>query len=220
MCDRIAVVTGANKGLGFALVRGLCKRYNGTVYLTSRNVERGKNAVKLLNKEGLFPEYHQLDITDVCSVIRLRNHIIDRHGGFDILINNVGIYLNDIDKVPVLKDVEETLDVNYFSLVSVCKILLPILSNGGRVVNVSSKISFPSHIKSEELQEKFKDPNLTIDQLSGMMMDYIDAVKRGQYHDWHNSAYVVSKVGVTALTKILQRMVDCRGRYKYIRCHW
>ena len=85
-------VTGSNKGIGFAAVRALCKQLdNGVVYLTSRNEERGKEAVAKLNKEGLKPQFHQLDIDDRTSVERLRDYLKKTYGGLDILINNAGI---------------------------------------------------------------------------------------------------------------------------------
>ena len=55
-------MTGANKGVGFGIVRALCKKVGGTVILTARNEERGLAAVKALQAEGLNPVFEQLDI--------------------------------------------------------------------------------------------------------------------------------------------------------------
>ena len=60
---KVAIVTGSNKGIGLAIVRGLCKSFDGDVYLTSRDEVRGKEAIKLLENEGLEAKYHQLDIS-------------------------------------------------------------------------------------------------------------------------------------------------------------
>ena len=93
-CERHIVfqVTGANKGIGFAIVRALCKQLdNGIVYLTARSEERGKEAVAKLNEEGLQPKFHQLDVTDSASVSKLRDFLKETHGGLDILVNNAGI---------------------------------------------------------------------------------------------------------------------------------
>ena len=68
----VAVVTGSNKGIGLAVVRGLCKQFKGTVYLTARNEARGLAALKELEAEGLNPSFHQLDIGDAASVEALR----------------------------------------------------------------------------------------------------------------------------------------------------
>ena len=60
----VAVVTGSNKGIGLGVVRALCLQYQGEVYLTSRHEARGREAVASLNREGLHPRYHVLDIED------------------------------------------------------------------------------------------------------------------------------------------------------------
>ena len=60
------MVTGSNKGIGFAIVQGLCLQFLGDVYLTSRDIKqrhkRGRDAVQKLEAEGLSPKFHQLDI--------------------------------------------------------------------------------------------------------------------------------------------------------------
>ena len=74
---RVAVVTGSNKGIGLGVVRALCRQYQGEVYLTSRDEARGREAVASLNREGLHPRYHVLDIEDEESVLKLRDHIAE-----------------------------------------------------------------------------------------------------------------------------------------------
>ena len=74
---RVAVVTGSNKGIGLGVVRALCLQYQGEVYLTSRHEARGREAVASLNREGLHPRYHVLDIENEDSIIKLRDHIIE-----------------------------------------------------------------------------------------------------------------------------------------------
>ena len=71
------MVTGSNKGIGLGVVRALCLQYQGEVYLTSRHEARGREAVASLNREGLHPRYHVLDIEDEDSIIKLRDHIIE-----------------------------------------------------------------------------------------------------------------------------------------------
>ena len=89
----VAVVTGANKGIGLAVVRGLLVLPvpPAAVYLTSRDPGRGAAAVDLLKAEGLQPLYHQLNTTDPASVAALATHLLHQHGGLDILVNNAGI---------------------------------------------------------------------------------------------------------------------------------
>ncbi|CAH0731468.1 unnamed protein product, partial [Brenthis ino] len=208
---KIAVVTGSNKGVGFAIVRGLCKRFEGIVYLTSRDEKRGAAAVAALNQEGLHPNYHQLDITDKQSITTFRDYLKEKYGFIDILINNAAIAFKTKAPEPVAVQAEQTLFVNYFSVLSTCDILFPIMRNGGRVVNISSSAGHLSLIPSETLRKRFQDPNLTTQELSELMNKYVEAAKEGTHAaEWGNSSYVVSKVGLTALTKIQQRLLNDR----------
>ncbi|XP_075987094.1 carbonyl reductase [NADPH] 1-like [Anticarsia gemmatalis] len=211
MAPKVAVVTGSNKGIGFAIVRGLCKRFEGVVYLTSRDVGRGKKAVEDLNKEGLKPQYHQLDVTDKKSLETFRDYIKSKYEGIDILVNNAAIAFKSAAPEPTSVQAKETLFVNYFSLVSTCETLFPLLKNGARVVNISSSCGRLKLIPSKELRDKLKDEKLTVPELSKLMQQYVDAAQAGTHAaEWGNSSYVVSKVGVTALTNIQQRMLNSR----------
>ncbi|KAL0810198.1 hypothetical protein ABMA28_010982 [Loxostege sticticalis] len=211
MSGKVAIVTGSNKGIGFAIVRGLCKKFDGLVYLTSRDVERGKKAVADLEKEGLHPSFHQLDITDNKSVETFRDFIKEKHGGIDILVNNAAIAFKGNAPEPAGVQAEQTIAVNYFAVLNTCEKLFPLVKNGGRVVNVSSSAGQLRNIPSEALRNRFKDPNLTIPQLSELMQQYIEAAKQGTHvPEWGNSSYAVSKVGLTALTMIQQRMLNDR----------
>lgn len=211
MSTKVAVVTGANKGIGLGIVRGLCKQYDGAVYLTSRDVERGITAVEELKKEGLNPKYHQLDITDRKSLETFRDYVKEKYGGIDVLINNAAIAFKTRAPDPVAVQAEQTLFVNYFSLVTTCDILFPILKNGARVVNVSSAAGHLTNIPSEELRKKFLGCK-SVPELSALMQTYVDDAKQGtQAKKWGNSSYVVSKVGATGLTFLQQKLLRDKG---------
>nr|KAF6377423.1 hypothetical protein mMyoMyo1_002144 [Myotis myotis] len=90
-CSRVALVTGANKGIGFAITRDLCRRFSGDVVLTARDSARGRAAVQQLQAEGLRPRFHQLDIDDLQSIRALRDFLRKEYGGLDVLVNNAGI---------------------------------------------------------------------------------------------------------------------------------
>ena len=87
----VALVTGANKGIGFVIVRDLCRRFSGDVVLTARDEARGRAAVQQLQAEGLSPRFHQLDIDDRQSIRALRDFLRKEYGGLDVLVNNAGI---------------------------------------------------------------------------------------------------------------------------------
>lgn len=81
MAIQIAIVTGGNKGIGLAIVRGICKQFNGDVMLTSRDAERGVTAVKQLEGEGLKVKFHQLDIDSRDSISTFKEYIGKNYGG-------------------------------------------------------------------------------------------------------------------------------------------
>ena len=76
--EMAACVAVSNKGIGLAIVRGLCRQLEGDVFLTSRDEGRGREAVAALEREGLSPKYHQLDITDEASVRRLKELVLEK----------------------------------------------------------------------------------------------------------------------------------------------
>ncbi|XP_062061395.1 carbonyl reductase [NADPH] 1-like isoform X2 [Lepus europaeus] len=90
-CSRVALVTGANKGIGFTITRDLCRLFSGDVVLTARDEARGRAAVQQLQAEGLSPRFHQLDITDLQSIRALRDFLRKEYGGLDVLVNNAAI---------------------------------------------------------------------------------------------------------------------------------
>ncbi|KAG5868659.1 hypothetical protein JTB14_015667 [Gonioctena quinquepunctata] len=215
---KVAVVTGSNKGIGYAIVKGLCERFNGAVYLTSRDVARGNAAVKKLEELGLKPLFHQLDINDQSSVDKFKKFIETTHGGLDLLVNNAAIAFKNDATEPFAVQAEETVKVNYFSLLRVCEALFPLLRDNAKVVNVSSSAGHLSRIPSAELRSKFSSPNLTIPDLNKLMETFVSNAKEGtaQANGWGNSTYVVSKVGVSALTIVQQRLFDTQTPNKNI----
>lgn len=207
MASKIAIVTGGNKGIGYGIVRNLCEKFNGIVYLTARDEGRGKDAVEALNKLGLKPEFHQLDIDDVASISAFANFIKEKHGGIDVLVNNAAIAFKHDATEPFGVQAEITLKTNFFSLINVCNALFPLLRPHARVVNLSSSAGFLHRIPGEHLRKKFANPDIQLSELVQLMNDFIEAAKKGDYSEkgWPGSTYVVSKVGVSTLTRIQHR---------------
>ena len=211
---KVAVVTGSNKGVGFAIVKGLAEEFEGDIYLTARNEERGISAVKELQAKGSQVHFYQLDITDIESVKGFQQHIKNKHGGIDILINNAGIAFNRDATEPMPVQAEVTVKTNYFGTKQTCEILFPILNAGARIVNVSSSSGFLPNVNGDEpeaknLREKLasSDSTLTTKELDDIMISYINATKDGTHTQkgWGSSTYVASKVGLSALSRIQQR---------------
>nr|XP_012373439.1 uncharacterized protein LOC101421659 [Dasypus novemcinctus] len=118
--SRVALVTGANKGIGFAITRELCRRFSGDVVLTARDAARGRAAVQQLQAEGLSPRFHQLDIDDPQSIRVLRDFLRREYGGLDVLVNNAGIAFKAVDPTPFHIQAEVTMKTNFFGTQAVC----------------------------------------------------------------------------------------------------
>lgn len=141
---KIALVTGANKGIGFETAKQLAQQ-NIKVLLGARNETEGKKAEKVLRDLALDVTYIKLDISNSTDIVNVKNYIEGEHGALDILINNAAVFLDDawfgnnVETVTsqILRD---TFDINYFGTVELTQALLPAIkkSEAGRIVNISS----------------------------------------------------------------------------------
>ncbi|TDC37472.1 SDR family oxidoreductase [Micromonospora sp. 15K316] len=135
----VALVTGANKGLGFETTRQLAQR-GATVLLGSRDPGRGEAAATLLREEGLDVTPVALDVTDAVTVRALADRLSAEYGRLDVLVNNAG----SIDETSILdvsaEQMRRTYETNVFAVVEVTHAMLPLLraSTAGRIVNVAS----------------------------------------------------------------------------------
>jgi len=139
----IALVTGANRGLGFATARALA-RHGMCVLLGGRDSIRTEAAAAELRTEGLQVGALPLDVTDPDSVAAAAAHATDRHGRLDVLVNNAGVLPEATDtRDHAFADAamfRRTYETNVFGAVAVTKAFLPLLHRSpmGRIVNVSS----------------------------------------------------------------------------------
>lgn len=141
--QRVAVVTGGNRGIGFEVCRQLAKQ--NQVILTSRDESKGKAAVEQLQAAGLAVISYPLDVTNPGSVEQLAQFIREKFGRVDILVNNAGVLLDYRDsdgsifntKVDTL---QETIETNLYGPLRLSQALVPLMQHHhyGRVVNVSS----------------------------------------------------------------------------------
>lgn len=139
--QRLALVTGANRGIGFEICRQLAKR-GIRVLLTARDERKGRQAAARLTQDGTDVQFHQLDVTDDESVGRLVKFVEAEFGGVDILVNNAGVYPDEgVPGLTIdLDTVRRTLEVNAYGPLRLCQALVPLMRRRryGRIVNVSS----------------------------------------------------------------------------------
>lgn len=142
MDRKIAVVTGANRGIGFEICRQLAAK-GISVVLTSRDEAKGRMAVAQLGSQGLEIEFYQLDVTDVSGIQRLEGFLERKYGAADILVNNAGI-MADAKGTGMLgvqlQIIRTTMETNVYGPLTLCQVLIPLMRNKnyGRIVNISS----------------------------------------------------------------------------------
>ena len=140
MIETIALVTGANKGIGREISRQLASQ-GILVLMGARDHERGEKAAAELRTLGLPVEFIQIDVTSQADVDRAVAEVERMHGRLDILVNNAGVA---VDWFPgselTVEALRETFETNVFGVFRVTKAFLPLLqkSKHGRVVNMSS----------------------------------------------------------------------------------
>ncbi len=178
--NKVALVTGSNKGLGLAIARRLAAVPGMSVIITSRRESDGLTAKAELAAAGFTVGYHPLDASDPVSVSSLFDWISETHGRLDVLVNNAGVNPGmDPGEASLLTTSPETMlrtfDGNTLTALRVSQAASPLmLKNGyGRIVNVSTEMA----------------------SLTGMASDPYPA----------SPSYRISKVGLNALTALLAR---------------
>eukprot|EP00127_Corallochytrium_limacisporum_P000716 Clim_evm2s25 gene=Clim_evmTU2s25 len=197
------LVTGGNKGIGYEICRGLAKQ-GVQVIMTARNPDLGIEAKEKLRQENLEVDFLQLDITDNASIDRAVGEIKSKYGDLDTLCNNAGIaWKGDAFNEEVARG---TIGTNYFATKNVTEKFLPVIKDGGHVVNLGSRSGRLTRM-SPELQSQFVSDDLSLDQLDGLMNQFIGSVADGTYEakGWPRQTYGVSKAGEIGLTRVLAR---------------
>jgi NAD(P)-dependent dehydrogenase (short-subunit alcohol dehydrogenase family) len=161
--QKVALVTGATRGIGTETVRQLAKEGVHTL-LAGRDANRAEAAAKKLKDEGLPVESIVLDVASAESIQKAVAEVTARFGRLDILVNNAGILLDSMEKAPSEQSIKvwrETFDTNVFAVVEVTQAFLPLLkaAPAGRIVNVSSLLgSVTNHSDPNSPIYNFKVP--------------------------------------------------------------
>jgi NAD(P)-dependent dehydrogenase (short-subunit alcohol dehydrogenase family) len=145
MTSKVALITGANKGIGFETARQL-GALGMTVLVGARDEERGRAAESALREGGASARFVQLDVTDAKSVQQAAEWIEAEYGRLDVLVNNAGTATVDRRRAQPsetsLDDMRAVYEINVFGVVTVTNAMLPLLrrADAARIVNVSSEV--------------------------------------------------------------------------------
>jgi NAD(P)-dependent dehydrogenase (short-subunit alcohol dehydrogenase family) len=202
----VAVVTGANQGLGRALAAGLARRLEqgAAVYLTGRDGARVRLAADEIGQESRRPEAHRLDVRSAEEVDAFASFVSERHGGVDVVISNAAARITP--NRSEAEQVRNFVDTNNFGATRMIRSFGPLLRPGGRFLIVASDFgtlrSLPTH-----LYPLFAAETMTLDDIDQVMADYIDAVESGTAVEkgWPASINIASKVGQVAAARVFAR---------------
>ena len=214
---RIAVVTGANKGIGYFIALQLAT--SGLfehIILACRDIQRGTQAVESM-KNDLVKQNpsstvqittNELIVGDTTSHEKFVQYMEQNYGKVDCLVNNAGIAFKNADPTPFQEQTKPTLDINFRGPVDFTEQMLPLVRKGSdpRIVNVASMAGRLSQI-SPTLQSKFTATTLTIPELKELVNDFEQSVQTGTYTEkgWGESNYGLSKLALIAATNVLAR---------------
>lgn len=139
---KIVIITGANKGMGYAMTRKLAQR-GATVYMICRSKEAGLKAERKLKKQNLDVRLKVTDLENDDDIINLEREISSEQDHIDILVNNGAVNLEKpdtrVENLP-LEILKRTMDINFRGTFLMCQKFIPLLkkSKSGRIINFSS----------------------------------------------------------------------------------
>jgi NAD(P)-dependent dehydrogenase (short-subunit alcohol dehydrogenase family) len=147
---KVALVTGANKGLGLEIARQLGEK-GFAVVLGARDPANGEAAAAKLRAEGLDAQAVKLDVTNSGDIAKLPEFFQSRFGGLDVLVNNAGI--GEVKSTSRLEGIRKVYETNVFGAFAVTEALLPLIkaSPAGRIVNQSSVLGSLATISSGQV---------------------------------------------------------------------
>ena len=217
--SRVALITGANKGIGKEIARKLAVGMPAvggsgfepglTTILACRDEELGAAAASEIPGAVVC----RCDLTDSASIEATRAFVEREYGRLDVLVNNAAVCYNDATlygKVPYTPFEEQagiTVRTNFFGSLEVTRALLPLLrkSSSPRIINVASAAGRLRG--SQALQDKVTSPDLTVEALEELMRTFVRDAEAGEHvaNGWPNTCYGMSKLGLIAYTEVLAR---------------
>lgn len=206
MVKKVAVVTGANRGIGYAVAKQLLRSFRGDVIVTGRNTAKGKKACQQMSSEGLKPIWHELDVTQSASIRMFLDFIKDNYGGVDILVSNAGTIFPKDSPLSMYRQAELTVLTNFKGTMNLCRYLMPLLRPHSRIVVVSSELGRFSCL-GPELRKQINLDKVTMFEIDALADKYLAAVKANVWSEygWPDRILEAVSVLLNALVHVIAR---------------
>ena len=169
------VITGGNRGIGYGLLEILSDKHN--VIITVRDDKKGQKTIAEFRNSKNEINYVVMDVDKFDSVMTAGNDIAQKFNNVDLLINNAGILLNEYQLL-ALETTEDsilkTFNTNTLGVLRVCKTIVPLMVNGGRIINISSGMGQLDEMESGSTAYRISKTSLNAltkilsNELSGM----------------------------------------------------
>lgn len=206
MPEPTALIAGATRGIGLALVEAMARDWagRGMVYLTARRPADGEAEVARLTKLGLRVAWQPYDMADSGGANRLAGELKRRHGGLDIAVLNGGYAPKGGVSTP--EEAEAMIAANNHGTLRFLRAMAPLLRDNGRLIVVASAMGRLANLP-ETLRPRFDTTRHSPAEIDLAMDGYVAAMKAGTaategWPDWVN---IPSKVGQVAVTRAFAR---------------
>jgi len=210
---RIAVIAGATRGIGRALVEALAAQWGaaGTVYLTARRAEDGIAATTALRADGRNVDWLMFDLDDPQGPKGIADILHSRHGGVDVAVLNGAFAPRD--DVPAVTQARRMIEANNHGTLRFLDAFAPIMRQNGRLVIVASGFGVLASLP-EQLRSRFDTNRRSASEIDRAMDDYVLAVEAGNAgaEGWPEWVNIPSKVGQVAVTRAFAREWRANGR--------
>lgn len=210
---RVAVIAGATRGIGRALVDVLAGQWGAsdTVYLTARRAQDGIAVTAALRANNRNVNWLPFDLDDPQGARRLADILHARHGGVDVAVLNAAFAPRD--DIPAAAQARAMIEANNHGTLRFLNAFAPIMRENGRLVIVASGFGVLANLP-ERLRPRFDTKLRSASEIDGVMDDYVTVVEAGNadaegWPEWVNTP---SKIGQVAVTRAFAREWRVNGR--------
>ena len=143
LSGRVAIVTGGNGGIGYAIAEGLAQA-GAAVAITGRNAAKGEAAAEQLRRAGARALFVESDVADKASNLRMVESVTTAFGDIAILVNNAGLHVANSADVMTSEQWDADMSVNLTGAFLCCQAVYPsmVRRGGGKIINIASVGAF------------------------------------------------------------------------------